>query len=464
MSTAVAGVAASVGPYGAVLGNGAEYTGDYPLGARELAVFHGRRLEVLDAAGADVLAVETIPSIVEASALARLLDGCRTPSWVSFTCRDGSTLRDGTPFAEAVSIVTASDRVLAVGVNCTAPHHVLPLIEAARSVSEKPIVVYPNRGAAGTRRPRAGRVQSPPSDLAGLVPAVARRRRPADRRAAAAPVPTTSPRSPGAVGARGVDCPRCRSTSTSARRAARGSTAVSRCGRRPRVPELRRGEGSATDLGVRGHRRRLVSPAIRPRARPSGGGCCGGSCACGGADRRDTGPLRHSSSRTSYSSADIPRMTRTRRFLTIILSVFSLLLVASAGFAASRPDAAMHRAESRALPRPGTTTVRVGGAGRGPGGRTKGDGAVAPDTEAPPTPSARPPATRPPGSRPPTQGRPPVTARRTGPPTEPTKLTGLDNAIAHVLANCLKNPDAPGLVNALEHLVANQAKHEAHDA
>ncbi len=140
-------VAASVGPFGAVLGNGAEYTGDYPLGARELGVFHGRRLEILDGTGADVLAVETIPSIVEASALARLLDGCRTPAWVSFTCRDGSALRDGTPFAEAVGIVAASDRVLAVGVNCTAPHHVGRLIEAARRVSAKPVVVYPNRGA-----------------------------------------------------------------------------------------------------------------------------------------------------------------------------------------------------------------------------------------------------------------------------------------------------------------------------
>jgi len=163
-------VAASVGPYGAVLGNGAEYTGDYPLGARELGVFHGRRLEVLDAAGADVLAVETIPSIVEASALVRLLEGCRTPAWVSFTCRDRSTLRDGTPFSEAVSIVAASERVLAVGVNCTAPHHVGPLVEAARRVGEKPVVVYPNRGAmwdAG-RKVWSGPVDT--EDLAELVP------------------------------------------------------------------------------------------------------------------------------------------------------------------------------------------------------------------------------------------------------------------------------------------------------
>ena len=55
----------------------------------------------------------------------------------------------------------------------------------------------------------------------------------------------------------------------------------------------------------------------------------------------------------------------------------------------------------------------------------------------------------------------PPTARTTA---ADTKLHGLDNAIAHVLANCVKNPQAPGLLNALEHLAANQAKHEAHEA
>jgi homocysteine S-methyltransferase len=163
-------VAASVGPYGAVLGGGAEYTGDYPLGARELGVFHGRRLEVLDAAGADVLAIETIPSIVEASALARLLEGCRTPAWMSFTCRDGSTLRDGTPLTEAVSVAAASGRVIAVGVNCTAPHHVAPAIEAVRSASDKPVVVYPNRGGAWDADRKVWSNPVDAEDLAALVP------------------------------------------------------------------------------------------------------------------------------------------------------------------------------------------------------------------------------------------------------------------------------------------------------
>ncbi len=44
-----------------------------------------------------------------------------------------------------------------------------------------------------------------------------------------------------------------------------------------------------------------------------------------------------------------------------------------------------------------------------------------------------------------------------------TKAYGLDNAIEHVLANCVKNPQAPGLLNALERLAANRERHEAHD-
>jgi homocysteine S-methyltransferase len=58
-------VAASVGPYGAVLADGSEYDGRYGLTVDELAAFHEPRLDVLLDAGADVLAIETIPSVLE---------------------------------------------------------------------------------------------------------------------------------------------------------------------------------------------------------------------------------------------------------------------------------------------------------------------------------------------------------------------------------------------------------------
>ncbi|MEV0384450.1 homocysteine S-methyltransferase [Nonomuraea sp. NPDC050643] len=147
-------VAASVGPYGAYLANGAEYTGDYDLDEDGLYAWHLPRWEVLAGAGADLLACETIPSYPEARALARLLDA--TPgvkAWVSFSCRDAERLNDGTPIREAAALFGGNPRVVAVGVNCTAPRH-LPGLIACLS-GGLPVVVYPNSGetwdAAGRR-------------------------------------------------------------------------------------------------------------------------------------------------------------------------------------------------------------------------------------------------------------------------------------------------------------------------
>ena len=67
-------VAASVGPYGAVLADGSEYRGRYGLSAARLRDFHLPRLELLAAAGPDLFAVETIPDLDEAAVLVDLLD------------------------------------------------------------------------------------------------------------------------------------------------------------------------------------------------------------------------------------------------------------------------------------------------------------------------------------------------------------------------------------------------------
>ena len=153
-------IAGSVGPYGAMLAGGQEYTGDYGgVGRAELAAFHRARIAELIAAGADLLAVETIPQATEAEALVELLADVATPAWISFCCRDGCRLADGTPIQDAVAIVAGAPRLLAVGVNCTAPEHVEPLLAAARAVTDLPFVVYPNDGRTwdGRRRRWTGR-------------------------------------------------------------------------------------------------------------------------------------------------------------------------------------------------------------------------------------------------------------------------------------------------------------------
>ncbi len=140
-------VAASIGPYGAFLADGSEYSGDYDLDAAGLADFHRRRLGLLALCGADLLACETIPSAIEARVLVGLIEeipGCRT--WVSFSCRDGQRICDGARLAAIAAEIAASPRVIAVGVNCTAPRHIGTLISAVRGVTVKPIVAYPNSG------------------------------------------------------------------------------------------------------------------------------------------------------------------------------------------------------------------------------------------------------------------------------------------------------------------------------
>lgn len=140
-------VAASVGPYGAFLADGSEYHGNYGLTETELVDFHRPRMRALIEAGADLLACETIPCLVEAQALVRLLAEFESiQAWISFSCRDEFHVSEGQRFEDCVRTVEASPFVVAVGVNCTSPKYIPSLIAKGRRVTEKPILVYPNSG------------------------------------------------------------------------------------------------------------------------------------------------------------------------------------------------------------------------------------------------------------------------------------------------------------------------------
>ena len=140
-------VAASVGPYGAVLHDGSEYRGDYGLNEDALVDFHRERFTVLADAGADLLACETIPSRLEAAALVRLLgERPDTRAWVTFSCRDERHTSAGDRIAECARWLDTIPQVVAVGVNCVAPELVESLIHEVGTGTSKPIVVYPNSG------------------------------------------------------------------------------------------------------------------------------------------------------------------------------------------------------------------------------------------------------------------------------------------------------------------------------
>lgn len=138
-------VAASVGPYGAVLADGSEYRGDYGLTVAELRAWHRPRLHVLAESGADVLALETIPCLAEAEALLSEIAGLGMPVWLSMTAAGGRT-RAGEPIEDAFGMTAGLDEVIAVGVNCCAATETAELAASAVAASGKPAVVYPNSG------------------------------------------------------------------------------------------------------------------------------------------------------------------------------------------------------------------------------------------------------------------------------------------------------------------------------
>lgn len=140
-------VAASVGPYGAARADGSEYTGRYGRTAAQLRDFHGPRLELLAAAGPDLLAVETIRDADEAEVLVQLLDEIGMPAWFSYSVASGTT-RAGQPLASAFAVLKGSTTIRAAGVNCSAPADVPTAVRTAVTVTGLPGVAYPNRGEA----------------------------------------------------------------------------------------------------------------------------------------------------------------------------------------------------------------------------------------------------------------------------------------------------------------------------
>ena len=141
-------VAASIGPYGAYLADGSEFRGNYGLSIEALMDFHAKRLETLIEAKPDLLALETIPCLIEAQALCRLLYKFpQMNAWVSFSAKDGMHINSGEKIKECAQFLDTQEHIVAIGINCTAPEYIESLIEEIKAVSTKPIIVYPNAGA-----------------------------------------------------------------------------------------------------------------------------------------------------------------------------------------------------------------------------------------------------------------------------------------------------------------------------
>jgi len=165
-------IAASLGPWGAALHNGAEYHGRYDISFDHLVQFHAERLAVVASTSADVVAFETIPSIEEARAILRAME--RFPdiiAWLSFTCRDAAHVAHGEPLRVCAEAVADWPQIVAIGINCTAPHLVAGLIAEVRAGSgdRKPVIVYPNSGETWDAAARTWRGTSDAANFGSLA-------------------------------------------------------------------------------------------------------------------------------------------------------------------------------------------------------------------------------------------------------------------------------------------------------
>lgn len=141
-------VAASIGPYGAFLADGSEFTGNYGLNEDELVSFHQKRMKTIIDANPDILACETVPCLMEAKAYVKLLEQFpNTQAWISFSAKDGKHINSGESIKECAKYLDAQKQIAAIGINCTAPQYIESLIQEIKEVSTKPIIVYPNGGA-----------------------------------------------------------------------------------------------------------------------------------------------------------------------------------------------------------------------------------------------------------------------------------------------------------------------------
>jgi len=159
-------IAGSIGPYGAYLANGSEYTGAYTLPYSAMKDFHRDRIAALIDAGVDVLACETMPSKAEVVALLELLETefPETESWFTFTLREGDAtcISDGTPISSIAQLFTNTPNVVGMGFNCVPDDAALAALKTLRPLTDKCLVVYPNSGEswnAERREWEGGRVQ-----------------------------------------------------------------------------------------------------------------------------------------------------------------------------------------------------------------------------------------------------------------------------------------------------------------
>lgn len=150
----------SLGPYGTLLANGSEYTGDYGDASKQHIENYYRGLVHFyqTSPKIDTVFFETVPNFSEVKVIfnmmAKLVATAPLEFLVSFSIRDAETLVDGTPLYKVVryieqklACVPALKRnFLGLGLNCIDYKMVGPAIQLLNKAlsTSIPLAVYPN--------------------------------------------------------------------------------------------------------------------------------------------------------------------------------------------------------------------------------------------------------------------------------------------------------------------------------
>lgn len=137
---------ASIGPYGAYLADGSEYTGNYDVTEANLRNFHKRRIEILKEAGAEIFGLDTFPNLTEAKICAEIFEELKVDFYASFSFKNEKVTNSGNTILECVEGLNKYKKLKAIGVNCTKPKYITDIIKGYKKVTDLPIIVYPNSG------------------------------------------------------------------------------------------------------------------------------------------------------------------------------------------------------------------------------------------------------------------------------------------------------------------------------
>lgn len=144
-------IVGSLGPYGAYLADGSEYTGGYNVSDAEYFSYHKEKIESLISYGITDFVFETIPKFDEIKAVTEnvipYFENNNLTFWLSCTVNNNGDLSDGTDFPTVCEYISKHQRECSVfGINCSTIEGVESALSKGMLTIPQYTAVYPNGG------------------------------------------------------------------------------------------------------------------------------------------------------------------------------------------------------------------------------------------------------------------------------------------------------------------------------